>query len=95
MNVKYAPVAQLDRVSDSDSEGRAFESHQAYHNNIIRTFLFVITANLRGRESSTAEVFYLCSTKKTPCPVILPPKKAVQGDLVVWVYALCTSQILL
>ena len=30
MNVKYAPVAQLDRVSDSDSEGRAFESHQAY-----------------------------------------------------------------
>ena len=26
-----APVAQLDRVSDSDSEGRAFESHQAYH----------------------------------------------------------------
>ena len=38
MNVKYAPVAQLDRVSDSDSEGRAFESHQVYHNNIIRTF---------------------------------------------------------
>ncbi len=26
----HAPVAQLDRVSDSDSEGRAFESHQAY-----------------------------------------------------------------
>ena len=26
MNVKYAPVAQLDRVSDSDSEGREFES---------------------------------------------------------------------
>ncbi len=26
----YAPVAQLDRVSDSDSEGRAFESHQAH-----------------------------------------------------------------
>ena len=24
------PVAQLDRVSDSDSEGRAFESHRAY-----------------------------------------------------------------
>ena len=27
----YVPVAQLDRASDSDSEGRAFESHQAYH----------------------------------------------------------------
>ena len=26
----YAPVAQLDRVSDSDSEGHAFESHRAY-----------------------------------------------------------------
>ena len=24
------PVAQLDRASDSDSEGRAFESHRAY-----------------------------------------------------------------
>lgn len=28
--ILYVPVAQLDRVSDSDSEGRAFESHQAY-----------------------------------------------------------------
>ena len=28
----YALVAQLDRVSDSDSEGRAFKSHRAYHN---------------------------------------------------------------
>ena len=27
----YAPVAQLDRVSDSDSEGRAFESRRAHH----------------------------------------------------------------
>lgn len=26
----HVPVAQLDRVSDSDSEGRAFESHRAY-----------------------------------------------------------------
>ena len=29
--VKYVPVAQLDRVSDSDSEGRRFESCRAYH----------------------------------------------------------------
>ena len=28
-HIRYAPVAQLDRVSDSDSEGRAFESHRA------------------------------------------------------------------
>ena len=26
----HAPVAQLDRVSDSDSEGRAFESRRAH-----------------------------------------------------------------
>ena len=30
MYLTYVPVAQLDRVSDSDSEGRAFESHRAY-----------------------------------------------------------------
>ena len=44
MNVKYAPVAQLDRVSDSDSEGRAFESHQAYQEGASKTiacFLFL------------------------------------------------------
>ena len=29
---KFAPVAQLDRVSDSDSEGRWFESSRAYQN---------------------------------------------------------------
>ena len=28
---QYAPVAQLDRALDSDSKGRAFESHRAYH----------------------------------------------------------------
>ena len=28
---EYVPVAQLDRVSDSDSEGRGFESRRAYH----------------------------------------------------------------
>ena len=28
--IQYAPVAQLDRASDSDSEGRAFEPHRAY-----------------------------------------------------------------
>lgn len=29
--IEYAPVAQLDRALDSDSKGRAFESHRAYH----------------------------------------------------------------
>ena len=33
----HAPVAQLDRVSDSDSEGHRFESCRAYHPSHIRT----------------------------------------------------------
>ena len=32
----YAPVAQLDRVTDSDSVGRWFESSRAYHMNEAR-----------------------------------------------------------
>ena len=32
----YAPVAQLDRVSDSDSEGRWFESSRAYQKSRMR-----------------------------------------------------------
>ena len=34
--MKFVPVAQLDRVTDSDSVGRAFESHRAYHMNETR-----------------------------------------------------------
>ncbi len=33
----YAAVAQLDRVPDSDSGGRGFESRQPYQTHIIRT----------------------------------------------------------
>ncbi len=36
----YVPVAQLDRVSDSDSEGRAFESHRAYQKKDIHWMSF-------------------------------------------------------
>ena len=47
INLIFAPVAQLDRVSDSDSEGRAFESHQAYQKETTifdrkLSFLFVL-----------------------------------------------------
>ena len=48
MNVKYAPVAQLDRVSDSDSEGRAFESHQAYQIHILRPSPWGMSKRNRG-----------------------------------------------
>lgn len=42
-----APVAQLDRVSDSDSEGRRFDSCRAYHEKSlilqwVRGFLFYL-----------------------------------------------------
>ena len=35
----YAPVAQLDRVSDSDSEGHAFESHRAYQERLLHEIM--------------------------------------------------------
>ena len=35
---EYAPVAQLDRVSDYESEGRGFESLPAHQTMKIRTF---------------------------------------------------------
>ena len=35
----YAPVAQLDRVTDYESVGRGFESLPAYQRRIIRTLL--------------------------------------------------------
>ena len=33
----YAPIAQLDRVTDYESVGRGFESLSPYQTNIIRT----------------------------------------------------------
>ena len=35
--IKYAPVAQLDRASDSDSEGHRFDSCRVHQTSIIRT----------------------------------------------------------
>ena len=32
LKIRYAPVAQLDRVTDSDSVGHWFESSRAYQN---------------------------------------------------------------
>ena len=41
----YAPVAQLDRVSDYESEGRGFESLPARQTKIIRTLLRLETGS--------------------------------------------------
>ena len=37
----FAPVAQLDRVSASEVEGRAFESHQVYKKECFFKALFL------------------------------------------------------
>ena len=48
----YAPVAQLDRVLDSDSKGRWFESSRAYQSPLYflvqRGFLYVLHKRERG-----------------------------------------------
>ena len=44
---EYAPVAQLDRVSDYESEGRGFESLPAHHKPMTKkmswAFFFVVS----------------------------------------------------
>ena len=47
----HAPVAQLDRVSDSDSEGHRFDSCRVYHTGIIRT-----RSRIRGSYYSLQEI---------------------------------------
>ena len=46
MTTEYAPVAQLDRVTDSDSVGRWFESSRAYQKPSqtyrLRRFLYAV-----------------------------------------------------
>ena len=75
------PVAQLDRVSDSDSEGRAFESHQAYHVGMdiapFRFFLCRKISHMRCHSSFIAkrhacEAYSLVNALVTACGK-LPP----------------------
>ena len=51
--IKYVPVAQLDRASDSDSEGRWFESSRAYQKTAdsVESAVFLI---LYGYERTAA-----------------------------------------
>ena len=51
---RHAPVAQLDRVSDYESEGREFESLPARHRKEVSTnstYLFSITREQRKRRN--------------------------------------------
>ena len=49
-NTRSAPVAQLDRVSDYESEGREFESLPAHQGNLLNGklpfFVFIFTISL-------------------------------------------------
>ena len=56
--IQYAPVAQLDRASDSDSEGRAFEPHRAY----------------QSRHGFHGGIFLCQSNKQQNRPEPLPPQ---------------------
>ena len=58
---RYAPVAQLDRVSDYESEGREFESLPARHRKryvpTVHTFFYFTSAAQRKRlEDERAEL---------------------------------------
>ena len=54
---EYAPVAQLDRVTDSDSVGQRFESARAYHKKPLEALCFkgLFIFYIFGMES------YMCS----------------------------------
>ena len=45
---EYAPVAQLDRVTDSDSVGQRFESARAYHKKPAVRQVFCCAPRIRG-----------------------------------------------
>ena len=58
--IQYVPVAQLDRVSDSDSEGRKFESCRAYH---VRTSSHR-SVSAERRKLHSAPLFFLSNSKR-------------------------------
>ena len=69
--ITYAPVAQLDSASDSDSEGRWFESSRAYQNKSTcfrRCFCFYLARN-----------FTYWGQVNGPCPKALPVEKRSYG----------------
>ena len=56
----YVPVAQLDRVSDSDSEGRAFESHRAYQKKASTLSVLFLTKAVLRRNKFALQMKSLC-----------------------------------
>ena len=62
MILAFAPVAQLDRVSGYEPEGRGFESLLAHH------------ANNRTKLCNNSFVRF-CYCKKTPCRVLCGSRK--------------------
>ncbi len=72
----YASVAQLDRASDSDSEGRGFESRQMHQNKTCRsskTDLHVFYTNSRSFYRQNRQIEQVQSRKATADR--LPPDK--------------------
>ncbi len=65
LTVVDAPVAQLDRVSDSDSEGRAFESHRAYQapgdNNVISRGFYLPPGKIMLHNKLACDIILVCT----------------------------------
>lgn len=69
-NFLYVPVAQLDRVSDSDSDGCRFESCQAHHKEVV-TFLWqllylMLIAGFERAGSCIVTTTYTCTDTMQP-----------------------------
>ena len=60
---KYAPVAQLDRVTDSDSVGRWFESSRAYHNVETKKMSPAKSPNISGFFATQTAIFLCTKTQ--------------------------------
>ena len=68
-NFLYVPVAQLDRVSDSDSDGCRFESCQAHHVKSYRIcggFLYSIKTGFERVGSCIVTTTYTCTETMQP-----------------------------
>ena len=67
---RYAPVAQLDRVTDYESVGRGFESLLAYQTNIIRTRFSELE---KGSDYLFISALMSRHTTVTVCPYEIEP----------------------
>ncbi len=74
----YASVAQLDRASDSDSEGRGFESRQMHHEiapleSFQAAFCFTLLILILNQPIDKLSAIISSFCVKLPCQACSPP----------------------